>query len=177
MRAVHVGVGHQDDLAVTQLRNIEIVFADAGAERRNHGADFFVAQHLVVTRLLDVQDFSLERQDRLEAAVAALLGGAAGALSLDQVHFAAVGLALGAVGELAGQSAAVERAFAASQIAGFAGGFTRARGIDGLVDDLLRDRRILVEERAQAFIHECLHRAGDVGVELALGLTFELRLR
>ena len=32
-------------------------------------------------------------------------------------------------------------------------------------------------KRAQALVHEGLHRAGDVGVQLALGLAFELRLR
>ena len=121
--------------------------------------------------------FALERQDGLEAAVASLLGGAAGALSLDQVHFAAVGLALRAVGQLAGQSAAIERAFAAGEVAGLAGGFAGTRGVDGLVDDLLRHRRVLVEERAQALVDESLHGAGDVGVELALGLAFKLRLR
>ena len=42
---------------------------------------------------------------------------------------------------------------------------------------LLRHRRILLEERAQAFVDERLHGAGDIGVELALGLSFELRLR
>ena len=177
VRAVDVGVGHQDDLAVAQFRYVEVVLADAGAERRDHGADFLVAQHLVVARFLDVEDLSLERQDRLEAAVAALLGGAAGALALDQVHFAAVRLTLGAVGQLARQSAAVQRSLAARQVAGLAGGFTRACCVDGLVDDLLGDRRVLVEERAQTLVDECLHRARDIGVELALGLAFELRLR
>ena len=42
---------------------------------------------------------------------------------------------------------------------------------------LRRDGRVLLEERAQAFVDECLHDAGDVGIQLALGLAFELRLR
>ena len=136
-----------------------------------------MAQHLVVARLLHVEDLALQRQDGLEAAVAALLGGAACALALDQIHFAALGLALGAVGQLARQSTAVECAFAAGEVAGLARGFAGARGFDRLVDDLLRDRRILLEERAQPLVDERLHRAGDIGVELALGLAFELRLR
>ena len=98
-------------------------------------------------------------------------------LALDEVELAAVRVALGAVGQLARQAAAVERAFAPGQVAGLARGFARARRIDGLVDDLLRDRRVLLEESAQALVDEGLHSAGDVGVELALGLAFELRLR
>ena len=177
VRSVHVGVGHQDDLAVAQLRGIEVVLADAGAERRDHGADFFVAQHLVVAGLLDVQDLALQRQNGLEAAIAALLGGAACAFTLDEVEFAAIRIALGAVGQLAGQAAAVQRALAPGQVASLAGRLAGARRFNRLVDDLAGDRRILLEEHAQALVHKCLHGAGDVGVELALGLTFELRLR
>ena len=141
VRAVDVGVGHEDELAVAQLGGVEVVLADAAAEGRDHGADFLVAEHLVVAGLFDVEDLALEREDGLELAVAALLGGAAGGLTLDQVELAAVGLALGAVGQLAGQAAAVERALAAGQVAGLAGGFAGAGGVDGLVDDLLGDLR------------------------------------
>ena len=134
-------------------------------------------QHLVVARLLDVENFSLERKDCLEAAVASLLGGATCGFALDEEQFAAVGLAFGAVGEFAGQASAIERAFAAGQVAGFAGGFASAGGVNGLVDDLAGDGGVLFEERAQLFVDERLHDAGDVGIQLALGLPFELRLR
>ena len=177
VRAVHVGVGHEDDLAVADLGGVEVVFADAAAERGDHGADFLVAEHLVVARLLDVEDFALEREDGLEFAVAALLGGAAGAFALDEIKLAAVGIALAAVGQLAGKSAAIERALAASKVASFAGGFAGASGFNGLVDDAPGNGRILLEVHAQALIDEGLHDAGDIGVELALGLAFELRLR
>jgi len=39
--AVDVGVGHQDDLVIAQLVGVEVVAADAGAERQNKGADQF----------------------------------------------------------------------------------------------------------------------------------------
>ena len=97
--------------------------------------------------------------------------------TLDEVELAAVGLAFAAVGELAGQAAAIERALAAGEVAGLAGGFTGARRVDRLVDDLLGDGGVLFEERAEPLVDERLHRAGDVGVQLALGLAFELRLR
>jgi hypothetical protein len=115
-----------------------------------------VAEHLVVAGLFDVEDLALEGQDGLGAAVAALLGGASGALALDQIQFATVGVALGAVGQLAGQSAAVECALAASEVAGLAGCFAGARGFDGLVDDALGDGGILLEEAAQALVDEGL---------------------
>src|ERR1019366_3154265 len=130
VRAVHVGVGHQDDLAVAQLRNIEIFFANARAQRRNHGANFLVPQHLVVTRLFDIQDLALERKNRLEAAVTSLLGGAPRALTLDQIDFAAIGVTLGTVGQLARQASAIESSLAAGEIAGLACGLASTRGLN-----------------------------------------------
>ena len=103
VRAVHVGVGHDDDLAVAQLGSVEIVLADPCADGGDQRADFLVAEHLVVARFLDVENLSLERQNGLEAAVAALLGGAAGRFALHQEQLATLRILLLAVGQLAGQ--------------------------------------------------------------------------
>src|SRR4028118_1452206 len=84
----------------------------AGAERGDERADLGGGQHLVHPRPLHVQDLALERQDGLEHAVAALLGGAAGAIALHQEELALGGVLLLAVGELAGQGRDVERVLA-----------------------------------------------------------------
>ncbi len=136
-----------------------------------------MAEHLVVACLLDVEDLAAQGKNRLEAAVAALLGGAACRLTLDEVDFAALRIALGAVGQLAGQTTGIECALAAGQVTGLARGLAGTRCLDGLVDDALGDRRVLLKEGAKPLVDEGLHGAGDVGVELALGLAFELRLR
>src|SRR5205823_10694295 len=101
------------------------------------------AEHLVEPRLLDVQDLALERQDRLKAAIAPLLGRPAGRFAFDDVELAARGIALLAVGELAGQRAAVEGPFAAHEIARLPRRFTGAGGIDRLAQNPARPRRIL----------------------------------
>ena len=62
------------------------------------------AEHLVEARALDVEDLAAQRQHRLEGAVAALLGGAAGRIALDDEEFGFRRIALLAVGELAGQA-------------------------------------------------------------------------
>ena len=136
-----------------------------------------MAQHLVVARLFDVQDFALERQDGLIAAVAPALGRAAGRFSLDDEKFAARGIALLAIGELSRQAARIERGLAARELASLASGFARARGVNALADDFARDRGMLVEIFAEPFVDQLLDEALDVAVELALGLAFELRLR
>ncbi len=175
--AVHVRVGHQDHFVIAQLAGVEIVLADAGAERGDDAADFFVAQHLVVAGLFDVEDFALERQDRLIAAVAPALGGAAGGFSLDDEDFAARGIAFLAIGEFSRQAAGIERGFAARQLARLAGCFAGACGVNALADDFPCDRGVLVEILSQLFVYQRFDEALDIAVEFALGLAFELRLR
>ena len=87
-------------------------------------------------------------------------------------------VALLAVGELAGQAAALERAFAPHEVARLARRFARPRGVDGLVDDALGDRRIFLEERAELVVDDRLDDALHLAVaELGLGLALELRVR
>eukprot|EP01035_Chromulina_nebulosa_P014895 gene14895-19708_t len=71
MRAVDVGVGHHDDLVIAQLRQVEIVAADASAERRDQRADLLGAQHLVEARALDVEE--IRDRETAEIAVQASL--------------------------------------------------------------------------------------------------------
>jgi len=177
VRTVHVGVGHDDDLVVAQPGRVEIVLADAGADGRDHRTDLIVAQHLVVAGLFDVEDFALQRQDGLIAAVAACPRGAAGRLTLDEKQLAAFRIFLLTVAELAGQTAGIESALAASQVASFAGGFTGAGGVNGLAHDALHHRLVLVKVLAQLLVQELRDIAADVAVQLALGLPLELRLR
>ena len=101
--AVDVGVGHDDDLVVAQLVDVEFLAADAGAECRDQRADFSGAQHLVEARALDIEDLAAQRQHGLVLAVAGLLGGTAGRVTLDDEDFGLRRIALLAIGELAGQ--------------------------------------------------------------------------
>ena len=178
VRSVHVRVGHDDDPVVAELGDVEVLGADAGAERRDHRLDLVAAEHLVEAGLLDVQDLPLDREDRLEAPVAPLLRRAAGRLTLDDVDLAERRIAFLAVGQLARQGAAVERALAADEIAGLARRLARARGVDGLEDHALRDVRVLLEKRPELVVDDRLDDALDLGVaELRLGLPLELRAR
>ena len=60
VRAVDVGVGHDDDLVVAQLLHVEVVAADAGAERGDQRADLLAPEHLVEARPLDVEDLAAQ---------------------------------------------------------------------------------------------------------------------
>ncbi len=178
MRSVDVSVGHDDDAVIAKLREVEVFLPDPAAERRDHRPDFIAAEHLVEARLLNVQDFPFDRQDRLETAIAPLLGGAAGGLTLDDVELAVRRIAFLAIGELAGQAAAIERPFAPHELAGLARRLARACRIHGLADDAACDARVFFEKRPQLVVDDRLDDALDFRVaQLRLGLPFELRPR
>jgi hypothetical protein len=103
--AVDVRVGHENHFVIAEFRGVEIILANAGAERGDDGANFFVAEHLVVAGFFDVENFAFQRKDRLIAAIAAAFCGAACGFALDEEEFAARGIAFLAIGELSGQAA------------------------------------------------------------------------
>ncbi len=100
MRAVDVGVGHDDDPVVAELRDVELV-RDPGSDRGHHRLDLHVGEHLVDPVLIGVDHLAAQREDRLEEAVARVDGGAAGGVALHEEEFGRFGIADLAVGELA----------------------------------------------------------------------------
>src|SRR5262249_52898023 len=81
-----------------------------------------------------------------------------------------------AVGELLGYLA-TEGSLTPGEIPCLAGGLAGARGSNRLLNDLLRIRRVLLEELGQFGVHGLLDEASHPGVpQLRLGLPFELRL-
>src|SRR5437879_1769242 len=103
MRAVHVGIRHEDDLVVAELGEVELLGADAGAQGRDEEPDLLVREHLVVARLLRVDDLAAERQDGLRLPVSPLLGGAARGVTLDEEELPELRVALRAIGQLGRQ--------------------------------------------------------------------------
>ena len=146
-----------------------------GPERDDQRPDVLARQDLVEPRLLDVQQLPPEREDRLVAPVAALLGRATGRVALDEVQLAASGVPLLAVGQLARQRHAVERALADDEVASLARGLAGARRRQALLDDPAPVGRVLVEVLAEAVGDRRLDLALDLGVaELGLRLALEL---
>src|SRR5262249_19405563 len=178
VRAVDVRIRHDDDLVVAQIVGGGLLAPDAGAERGDQRADLLAGEHLVETRALDVEDLSAQREHRLELAVAALLGRAAGGIPLDDEELGFRRIALLAVSELAGQRGDVERAFAARELARLARRLARGRGLDHLADDRLGLRGMLLEPGLESFVDHALDYGPHLGGhELVLGLRGELRVR
>src|SRR4029453_3380204 len=86
MRAIHIGVGHHDDLLVAQVL-LMIVRARATTEGLDQIGKLRILCELVLAGRGDVQDLSAQWQHSLRAAVARLLGRAAGAVAPPKKDF------------------------------------------------------------------------------------------
>src|SRR5215469_9733022 len=176
MGAVHIGVGHDDDAVVAQLLDI-LLAAHTHSQGRDQRAQLGRGQDLVDPGPLDVQDLAAQRQDRLRAPVAPLLGGAAGRLAFDQEQFAARGVALLAVRQLARQRGRIQRALAPHQLLGLARRLPRGGSFHRARHDSLRVAGVFFQVLPQLFVDHGNDDAFDFGVaQLGLGLTLELRL-
>ena len=176
MLAVHVGVGHEHDLVVPQLVDVELV-PDAGAKRRNQALDRIGGEGAVEARLFDVEDLSADRHDRLVRGVAAVDGGAACRVTLDNEDLALLGVARGAVLELAGHGRRFQDGLAAGGLARLAGRKARRIGLVRLPHDLLGFGRMRVEPVGKVGVRLLLHEGARLGVaELRLRLSLELGL-
>jgi hypothetical protein len=69
VRAVDVGVGHEDDLAVAGLIEVEAA-ARAGTDHLDDRRALGVLEHVGQGRLLDVEDLAADRQQGLVIGVA-----------------------------------------------------------------------------------------------------------
>ncbi len=54
MRTIHIGIGHDNHLMVSQSADIIIFLADARSQGRHHDLDFFILQHLVEAGLFNI---------------------------------------------------------------------------------------------------------------------------
>src|SRR5690606_2518259 len=133
-----------------------VLLADARPQRGDERDDLRAGEHLLEAGLLHVQDLAAQREDGLVAAIAALLGAATCAVTLDDVQLALGGVAALAVGKLAGKPTALQDALATHGLPGLAGGETGAAGVTDLADDLLRRARGLLQEDRELLVHHLL---------------------
>ena len=176
MRAILVRVREDDDLVVLQVADVEVL-ADAGAQRRDHRAELLVEQHLIQPLLLHVQRLAPQRKDRLEAAVAALLGAATCGVALDDEQLVQRGVPAGAAGQLAHQRRCVQLVLLAGHLLGLAHGLAHLGGLGGLLDDLRGELLVLqiVQIDGELLVAHALEHGAHLGVaQLALGLALKL---
>ena len=121
MGPINISIGHDDDLAVTQFADIEVVGADPAVQSLDDGSDLFEAENLVEAGTRNIEDLALEREDGLSAVITTALGGTTGRITLDQINLGFIDVLGGAVVELARQATCVERTLAAGEFTSFSG--------------------------------------------------------
>src|SRR5215210_5352991 len=87
MASVHVGVGHDHDLVVAGLLDVEGL-PHTGPDSGDHGLYLDVGEYLVHIGLLDVEDLAPQRQYGLEVPLPPLLGASTSRITLDDVQLA-----------------------------------------------------------------------------------------
>ena len=155
--AVHIGVGHDDDLVIAQFFEVEFR-PDTGAQRLDQRTDFTASQHAVEPGALYVQDLAAQGQDGLVLAVAAILGAAAGGIAFDQEQFRFHRITLLAIGQLAGQARHFEHALAPGQVTRLLRGFARGGGINDLGHDGLGVSGVFLQPHVQPIGHQAFQR-------------------
>ena len=178
--SVDICVSHDDDLVVAKVLDLEGPLALSGSDSRpdggDHGPDFVVLQNLVETSLLDVDQLASDRKDCLELSVTTLLGRATCRIALDDVQLGVGRVAVGTIGQLAGESTAGEGRFT-NRLTRLASRFTGPGCIQSLFDNLLSHHRIVVEVVHQPFIRGRPDDAFDLRRdEFDLRLGLELRI-
>ena len=178
VRAVDVGIGHDDDAVVAKLCQVVLFAPDTATERGDERPHLRRRQHPVEPGPLDIQNLSLEWKNRLKAPVATLLRRPSGRVSLHHEQLREARILLLAVGELAGKAGDIQCGLPSGHFPGLAGGFARARRLDDLSRNRARLARGFEQEFGQLLAHRRLDRGLDLGGdELVLGLRRELRVR
>ena len=116
MGSIHIGIRHDDDAMIAEFLDIVVFFADARAQCRDENPDLFVGQHLIETSLLDIEDLSLNRQDRLDRAIPALFGRPARRIPLDDEDFTQGRVPFLAIGQFSGERVSFQSAFPTAQL-------------------------------------------------------------
>ncbi len=86
MRAVHISIGHDDNVVITQLVRVELFFANTTAKSSHYGADFCGTQHFIETGFFYVQNLPFQWKDGLKLTITALFCTTAGRITLHQVQ-------------------------------------------------------------------------------------------
>ena len=182
MRTVDVCIGHDDNLVVARLGNVEVATVagarrDTAADRGDKRLNGVARERAVVAHALDVQNLAAQGQNRLDVSAAAVLGRAACRVALYDKELSQLGVTHRTIGELAGQRRRLEQALAAGRLARLAGGVARLAGLLGLLDDLTSGLGMLLEVIGKAVGHDLERQRAHIGAaELGLGLALKLRI-
>ena len=181
MRAIDIGIGHNNHFVVTYLTQVQcfrILFGSEGdTKSREDITDFFALEYLMLHRFLYVQNLTSQRQNSLVNTVTTGLRGSACGISLDQEQLALSCILAHAIRQFTRQTTAAQRRLPQHTLTRVTGCNTCLSCQDHFLYDLLCVIRMLLQVVLQSLGYGTRNHAGYLRVtELGLRLTFELRL-
>ena len=177
MRAVDIGIGHDDDFVVTEFFEIKLV-SNARAKRCNDRLKLIISVDLIGSRLFDVQHLAPEGKNCLEPRVTSLRGRAACGVTLDDVNFGERGICIVAVAEFIGHLAGLQTGFSPDGFLCLSGRLSGAVCHHGFIQNRTGNGRIFLKERRELIGDDGAYKRTHGCVsELGLRLTFKLRVR
>ena len=181
VRTIDIGVGHDDNLVITQFVDISLLVALAlNAKAHSDALDDvhhrLALEHLVPHHLLHVEDLSSQRKDGLGVSVATLFCRTTGGVSLDEEDFTFLRVLVGAVGQFTGESATRHRVLALNALSCLTGCNTCSGSQYHLVAYLLSLLWVLLKIVGKSFAHSLLYSTCHLGVT-EFGLCLSLKLR
>ena len=148
MSTIHIGIGHNNNLVVTKLTDIEILI-NTGTKRCDHCLNLGVSKNSVKTRLLHIQNFSTKRKNCLCRTVSGCLSTSAGRISLYDVDFTVFRIFITAVSQFAGKCRTIQRCFSSGKISCFSRCIPCSLGKYCFITDNLCNSRILLQKICQ----------------------------
>ncbi len=99
MCTIDIGIGHDNNLVITKLLNIEIL-TNTSTKRGNHGFDFFISKNPVDSCFLYVQNLTTQWKDCLCCTGSGSLCRATSGISLYDVDLAVLWIWIRTIGKL-----------------------------------------------------------------------------
>ena len=168
VRAIDVGVGHDDNLVVAKFFDVGLFAvlaqAETYAKRLNNVVDFIAFKRFVPHSLLYVQYLAAQGQDGLRGPATALLGRTAGRITLYEEKLAAGRVLFGAVSQFTRQSASRHGTLALYAFAGLTSGDACGGSKYYLVDYQFGLLRMFLQIIGQRFTDRLIDSAGHLAV-------------
>ena len=177
VRAVDIGIGHDNQLVVAGLANVKVL-TEAGAHGREQRPDFFVGQNAFHAGLFNVQNLPPNWQDGLRQTTPTTLSGTAGGVPFDDEQFGDFWVLAGVIRQLPRQAGNFQSALAPRHFTRPLSSQTRLACEHCLVDDELGVSRVLHQVLVEVLAEHAVRDRPRIRVtKLGLGLSFKLRVR
>ena len=148
MRAVNIGIGHNDDFVVSELGNIKILM-NACSKCSNHCLDLCISVNPVKSCLLHIQDLAAKRQNRLCGTGTRCFCGTTCGITLDDKDLTFFRVLVRTICQLSRKRHPVKRGFSSGQVTRLLGCISGSLRQNRLVNGRLTNIRVLLEEQRQ----------------------------